>query len=91
MESSCLKKMSSQRYLEGLPAKKIKRLYHIKSVPAYTQESIRKPSLSKIDLHSKDEADVKIKRFKTHNHLKPPHFTAVKTARERNMDWAKRK
>jgi hypothetical protein len=67
----------------------VKRIFHIKSLPAYDYESARKISSSKIEA-LKDEPELKLKRFKTQQQLKPPSFGAVKTARERNGEWGKK-
>ena len=54
MEFTSLKKMSSPKNVDVPLVRKIRRLYHIKSVPAYTTNFIRKESQSKIESQSKD-------------------------------------
>ena len=90
MELSRVKKLNSQRLINPGPIKRIRRLNHIKSVPAFDFENSKKPSVSKLDCRSRDEHDGKIRRFKTQQHLKAPHFAAVKTARERNLGHNKK-
>jgi len=40
---------------------------------------------------TKDLNEIKLKRFKTQPNLKPANFGAVKTARERNGEWARKR
>lgn len=41
MESAKVRRNSSQKTIEVLPLRKIKRMHHIKSLPAYDQELIK--------------------------------------------------
>lgn len=86
-----IRRISTTKLLEFGGARKAKRIYHIKSLPAYDHNDARKNSSSKIEIVDKQSPMVKLRRFKTQQHLKPPIFGAVKTARERNVDWGKRK
>lgn len=45
MESAKLRRNSTQKTIEVLPLKKIKRMNHIKSLPAYDRELIKINSL----------------------------------------------
>ena len=81
MEVSSIKKSSSPKNLDVPLVRKIRRLYHIKSVPSFTYNFNRKENHSKIDNHNKDEPEIKIKRFKTHHLLKSPPLNSIKTAR----------
>ena len=45
MDSANIRRNSSQKTLEVLPIRKIKRIQHIKSLPAYDNDLIRRNSL----------------------------------------------
>ena len=55
MELSSMKKLPPSKCLEVPLVKKIRRLYHIKSLPAYTHDITRKESHSKLEVHPKEE------------------------------------
>lgn len=77
-----IRKVSSKKHFEPTVSKKVKRIFHIKSLPAYDNyESIRKTSSSKIESLQIESPDIKPRRLKTHQNLKAPTFGAVKTAR----------
>jgi hypothetical protein len=90
--TNSIRKVSSQRHFEPAASKKGKRIFHIKSLPAYDNyESLRKTSTAKLDSLQIESPDLKARRLKTQQHLKAPTFGAVKTARERKAEWGKKK
>lgn len=91
MQVSSVKKMSSPKNIDVPLVRKIRRLYHIKSVPSYTINVPRKESQSKLESQTKDEHEVKIRRFKTHQFLKYPPTGNIKTTREKSSEWARKK
>jgi len=85
MELVSLRKITSQKIFSLQGIKKVKRLTHIRSVPSYGADLFRNGSQSKIEASQNKEENLqmKLKRVKTQQNLKPATFTAVKTARER--------
>lgn len=68
--------------LEGNRSKPMKRIHHIKSLPALQTEPLKLYSPSKLSAVVKEETSSKIRRhIKPIPHLKAPVFGAVKTAR----------
>jgi hypothetical protein len=90
MEVSSHRKNSSNRLGEQNGSKKNKRILHIKSLPVESYQSPQRVSHSKGESRIKDEPEIKVKRFKTQQHIKSPAFGVVKTTRERYGAWNKK-